>query len=118
MARRDRIAELDALYSELPSLECQGLCGESCAHIGMTTMERERIAESGPRITFDQNPCPALDFIGRCMVYDKRPMICRLWGVVEDMKCHYGCEPERYLTREEGFTFLARVREITGEDRI
>lgn len=85
----------------------------------MTTMERQRIVKAGgPLISFDQSPCPALDFIGRCMVYDKRPMICRLWGVVEDMKCHYGCEAERYLTREEGFTFLARAREIAGDDRI
>ena len=37
---------------------------------------------------------------------------CRLWGIVETMKCEWGCVPERYLTHEEGFEFLERAREI------
>lgn len=121
MAGQDQrlLGDLDALYAELPSLECQGLCGEACSFIMMTRVERERIVDGGgPRILMTESPCPALDFIGRCRVYTQRPMICRLWGVVDDMKCHYGCTPDRYLTREEGFEFLARVQELTGDQHI
>jgi Fe-S-cluster containining protein len=117
--QRQQIAALDALYAELPSIDCQGLCGEACSHIMMSTTERQRIVDSGgPEIVFTQSPCHALDFIGRCSVYEHRPLICRLWGVVDDMPCHYGCEPERYLTRKEGFEFLARVQEITGDPHL
>lgn len=114
-----RAGQLDALYAELPKLDCLGLCSDSCHYIGMTKLESQRIKRSkGFEISMMHSPCPALNFMGRCGVYDLRPMICRLWGLTEDMPCHYGCKPERYLTREEGFSFLARAREIAGEDRV
>lgn len=85
----------------------------------MTHFERDRIKTAGgPDIQIVQSPCPALDFIGRCSVYEIRPLICRLWGVVETMKCHYGCEPERYLTDEEGKVFFARLHYLLGENSI
>jgi uncharacterized protein len=112
-----RVAALEALYAELPSLECQGLCGDCCHFIGMTRLEQGRIRRAGgPVIQIVDTPCPALDFMGRCSVYAQRPIICRLWGVVADMPCHYGCTPERYLTPEEGREFLARVQAIAGEE--
>lgn len=85
----------------------------------MTEFERNRIIKAGgPGIRIWESPCPALDFVGRCSVYEHRPMICRLWGLVEDMPCHYGCKPERYLTRAEGHDFLTRLQEITGEEML
>jgi Fe-S-cluster containining protein len=58
--------------------------------------------------------CPLLQN-ARCSVYLIRPMICRLWGLVETMPCLWGCVPERYLTREEGFEFLARAARLQPE---
>lgn len=46
---------------------------------------------------------------GLCSVYEDRPMLCRLWGLVEGMKCQWGCVPERYLTDREGREFLRAV---------
>lgn len=57
--------------------------------------------------------CPLLTADKKCSVYHIRPMICRLWGIVERMPCHHGCVPERWLTREQGHEFLRRVREIS-----
>jgi hypothetical protein len=37
--------------------------------------------------------CPALSLVGRCTVYEVRPMLCRLWGAVEGMRCDRGCLP-------------------------
>lgn len=52
---------------------------------------------------------------GRCAVYDIRPMICRLWGLSEDMPCPYGCVPEGgLLPVEEGYAFLAEAFDIAG----
>lgn len=117
MARYDeRVSELEALYAELPTIECMGLCGDACHFIGMTTLERERIRRtSGHDIKILDSPCPALDFMGRCATYQQRPMVCRLWGVVEGMECHYGCKPSPgYLTHEEGKVFLARCEIVSG----
>lgn len=113
--RNRRVEALKELYSELPSLECQGLCSESCNFIGMTVLEQERIQKArGPRIEIHMSPCPALDFMGRCMVYEVRPLVCRMFGVHEDMPCPYGCTPERWVTKEEGREFMARAQEIGG----
>lgn len=110
---------LDALYAELPSVECNGLCSEACHYIGMTKVERERImAAGGPEIQIWQGPCPALSIMGRCTVYENRPAICRMFGVVEDLRCPYGCEPERFMTREEARDFMTRLYLLVREDTI
>lgn len=44
--------------------------------------------------------CPVLR-AGLCGNHAHRPLICRLYGVVERLRCPYGCEPERWLTDEE-----------------
>src|SRR2546429_6087610 len=44
---------------------------------------------------------------GRCTVYEVRPMICRLWGMVEGMQCPHGCVPEGgHLTEDRKSTRL------------
>lgn len=111
---RKQEAALEALYATLPRLECKGLCSDTCHFIAMTPLEQHRIRRTGgPEISMADSPCPAL-ILGRCSVYRRRPMICRLWGLVEDLPCHYGCKPERYLTDAEGKRFLARVQALSG----
>lgn len=111
---KSRRAELEALYAELPSLSCRGLCTDSCGPISMSRIEWQRICRRSRSETLTLLPdmtCPMLDD-GRCSVYDIRPMICRLWGLVETMTCPWGCKPDRYLTHEEGGEFLRRAMEI------
>ena len=53
----------------------------------------------------------------RCAVYEVRPMICRLWGLVERMPCPFGCRPEGgLLSDEEGARLLREANRIGGED--
>ena len=100
---------LDALYAEMPTLDCQGKCAESCGPILMSRVEWGRIIEqvgTEPRAT--SLDCPMLDG-ERCSVYAIRPTICRLWGMVESMPCPWGCEPSRLLSDAEGRVFLERA---------
>lgn len=89
---------LDDLYAALPSMQCRGRCQESCGSIGMTAMERDRIADRHsvtlPRFAAFEGLCPALGPFGTCSVYADRPLVCRLWGMVESMACPHGCIPE------------------------
>lgn len=41
--------------------------------------------------------------IGTCRVYQLRPLVCRLFGVVDNskMRCQFGCQPTRWLSNEE-----------------
>jgi Fe-S-cluster containining protein len=115
---------LDALYSELPKIACQGRCQNSCANIvnAMSHDERLRIEKrtgkpmSGHQLGPKPEPCELLTHSGHCSVYTARPMICRLWGLVESMPCPHGCKPDFYLTHEEGHAFLRRARAVGAGD--
>lgn len=120
----EAIAELEKMYATIPAMECKGLCTSYCGPIGMGETERLRILErighppfskifptihdlddlAGrellSRVAVGCLTCPMLKD-GRCKVYDIRPMICRLWGASEDLRCPHGCRPKKLLTRAE-----------------
>lgn len=107
-------ARLDALYAELPTIHCQGLCFDSCGPIDMSVRERARIREQAGEVRCEALRCSML-VNNRCSVYSIRPMICRLWGLIEALPCHHGCRPEGgLLPDEEGMSLLARSMEIGG----
>lgn len=111
----DQYTQLDELYSQLPQLECRGKCQDACGPIDMSTAERQRIRARGTDIPRLSLTCPALTFLGTCSVYDIRPLICRLWGLVEAMACPHGCRPEGgFLDDTTALEFLARSLEIGG----
>lgn len=115
-------ARLDALYEKLPKLDCRGLCADSCGPIEMSVAERQRIKRAGvDLVPYDQMMatscwvCPALSPLGRCTIYDIRPMICRLWGIVESMPCPHGCVPDGgRLSDEVGMGMLAEALSVGG----
>jgi Fe-S-cluster containining protein len=82
----------------------------------MSVRERARMEKAaGEPVTCGLGAsCSMLTAARRCGVYEIRPMICRLWGVVEVMKCPYGCVPERYLTSQEGARLILEAEEIGG----
>jgi hypothetical protein len=115
--RQDR--ELDALYASLPKLQCKGYCHDSCGPIGMSVRERARIIERARKpVTCDAHAtCSMLTPDRRCAVYDIRPMVCRLWGLVKSMRCPYGCVPEGgFMSEADGVTALLESERIGGSE--
>lgn len=119
-------AKLDELYAQLPAIDCQGLCTDSCGIAPAGPVEVHRLEQATQRpfgyttsyarvgeVVEACNRCTML-VEGRCAGHDLRPAICRLWGVSEDLPCPYGCKPERVLTVEEGYGFLTKVYAIAG----
>jgi Fe-S-cluster containining protein len=70
--------------------------------------EREQLGDLG------RSACPKLNGLGLCTVHDERPLICRLWGVVENMPCPHGCTPTRMLTVAEGAAIVTRAEQLAG----
>jgi hypothetical protein len=127
--------ELERLYLELPAIKCKGLCQECCGPISMTQLEISRIAQLVPSFpslarempvrlasgqvviasgfVTDCEKCPLLTADGRCSVYPIRPLICRLWGLVQAMRCPFGCTPERWVSPRESFKLLSRADQIS-----
>lgn len=110
--------ELEQLYAQIPRLDCKGLCPSSCGPIECSERERELIERQAgkPLDVTAALSCSMLTDDGRCSVYAQRPMLCRLWGAVERMKCPWGCKPDPgYLTDEQGGRLLRESLRIGGQ---
>lgn len=114
--------QLAALWATLPDIDCRGNCWDSCGPIRMTGPEHALVARAGvdvPDAVHDGNAylCPALTMLKRCAVYDVRPLICRLWGISDNMPCNYGCRPigRGRLTDRETWAVLAEGFRIAGD---
>lgn len=100
-----RLRRLQEIYNSLPRVDCQRKCAASCGPIVWTRIEHENIrkAVSGEfRIMADRSfpACPYLDG-DRCTIYESRPLVCRLFGLIAKTPCPWGCKPERWLADEE-----------------
>ena len=121
--RRDRAAELKALYARLPEVACKGLCADSCGPIDMSPLERQQLRLQGVRIPLPQEAlrqlrqvgdysCPALRE-GRCTVHEQRPAICRMWGTVVSLACPHGCTVSPSpLPDSQAFEILLEIHAI------
>ena len=107
------------IYSAVPRINCKGKCQGSCGPIAAYPREVEHFEKATGkkfpdaaviinRTIKEGSPmeCPHLNPIGQCSVYPNRPLICRLWGVVPDMPCPWGCLPDRPMTEHEARELL------------
>ena len=107
MTTQDKLAKI---YALIPSVACKRLCQDCCGPIAMGPAEYR--AGFGTSVPFDhigkfpmaydpvRQQCPKLTRDGACGIYDVRPAVCMLWGVVPSMPCPWGCQPERWLDGE------------------
>lgn len=111
-------AALDALYATLPTVACQGRCQSACSLIPMSDREAARLTAATlapPGYHVATKTCRYLTPAGRCNVYAVRPLICRLYGVVETMPCPHGCQPDRWLTHDEGHAYIRQARALSQQ---
>jgi len=106
---------LNKIYKRIPTLKCPPGCSACCGPVPLCNKEASVLREH-----FKDNPDKSLleginSFITPvdehlncrfsskegCTVYDKRPFMCRLFGITESLKCPLGCKPNRYLTFAE-----------------
>ncbi len=110
---------LEQVYAQLPEMQCQGLCADSCCSMALTVVEQRNIREQTGKtlpLAHAGSFCPALTMLKQCSVYEVRPAICRLWGMVPAMRCNYGCRPVGgFLTDKDAYELLAKVCEIGGD---
>lgn len=95
----DYIAQLQKLYDQIPSFKCIKNCTDCCGPIFMTGLERCLITEHESFSGATSCPWRGKGF---CRIYDKRPMICRLYGTVNEKRllCSHG-KCSAFLMREQ-----------------
>jgi Fe-S-cluster containining protein len=110
------VEELRAIYDSLPRIDCQKRCHGTCGPILMSAFEWDRLTSMhGARSCDDDLICPYLERTsGLCGVYDSRPLICRLGGVTEALRCEFGCLPERLLSDVEVAALIERVQMLSA----
>lgn len=121
--------KIDAVWAQIPKIECKGLCHDSCTIINMSDSENNRIWRkhgfnlSGRifsllhRIGMNtaEPICPALDKeTKRCTIYEDRPFVCRVYGVTKALKCSHGCVPKEWLGGVKA-TKLKMILETIGK---
>jgi Fe-S-cluster containining protein len=108
--------KIESVYARLPRLDCQKKCQDSCRgtiHLSKVEAVRLRELKVRPGGVPVQDYCPMFDFMtGLCRVHPQRPLVCRLWGLVEKMRCPWGCVPERWLNDEEARALLQELNEL------
>ena len=123
--------KLQVIYDQIPKVVCKGLCYGACGPVPATGAERDEIhaltdrrVKTEPELFKDEPPrgirilkstedgtCLYLKK-NRCSVYAARPIVCRLYGVADGLRCQHGCQPDRPLSREEAATLIDRVKEV------
>lgn len=127
LSMSERWALLEELYARIPAMECRGKCQGACGPIGMSEAEHRRIVMLGVPMLKNRGEhdrddktvgdCPALGLYGQCTVYGVRPMVCRVWGVVESNQCSHGCVPVGGWLPEEVAMALTYASLEIGEGR-
>lgn len=122
---------LAAVYAAVPDVECKGRCGRNrhqtcCGPIGCTVTEAQRLENytgiAAPWILDDSGNvimdatelplhiCPYLGLNGKCIAYEVRPLICRLWAATEGLECPWGCKPKAgLLSKHQSYQLLTKV---------
>lgn len=116
MEKKKPLHSVAAVWAKVPTIACKGLCAHSCGPVLMSNAEWAVMRSNGlPAPVKDCLDCPALAW-ERCSLYDVRPLICRLWGVVDrdGMRCPHGCQPERWLTDDEAHDLLTQMTRAGG----
>lgn len=105
------------IYASLPAFKCKGLCADTCGVIPVFKAERSIVSsaagfDTGTMMGTETMKCPLLKD-GRCSIYDSRPLICRLYGMVDHplMRCPHGCEP--VLTQTEGDETMRQMHSLS-----
>ncbi len=111
--------DLQLLYLRVPQVSCRGLCTKACGPIDGFPAERSYFERStgkpfpeALKVLKSGSPCPHLDPLGRCDSYAFRPLVCRLYGAVEAMRCPYGCHPTVFLTESQAHVLMMQARAL------
>lgn len=95
------MSKLTSLYKKVPDFKCIKGCFECCGPVPICDEEAKILNLSShmtPSSCFD-NICSYASISG-CKIYNNRPFLCRLFGVVEKMKCPK-VQHDRFISQKE-----------------
>jgi uncharacterized protein len=89
----------EKLYKRLPDMKCVPGCTDCCGPVPFSKWEADQAGVIIDGIQKEIN-CKFSCKEG-CSIYEKRPFMCRLFGVVEgNLQCTHKVKPEYMITKE------------------
>ncbi len=99
------------LYRDIPRSRCKDGCFACCTFVIQATPEEQK-AMGGYEYR-DGACCHLID--RKCAVYENRPLVCRIYGTSEILRCE-DCVPERFLSEEETRALIHTYVTIKNEE--
>jgi len=97
-------------YSEIPEINCAGKCGLTHCTQAVALGEEIDVLDSLSPVNEVQGMCAFLKADGKCSIYAKRPLSCRMWGAIRIAECPHGCGNKNdLLTLEEARNIYAKI---------
>lgn len=97
--------KLSKIYNKIPTFNCKPGCSDCCGIAPFARREWARVADKRQAYGIK---CPYVGEHG-CDIYEQRPVICRIYGAVDELPCPHGCGPERRLTRAETYKLVTKI---------
>jgi Fe-S-cluster containining protein len=105
-----RVAEVHRqIYASIPGFECIEGCTDCCGPVPWSRFELKQAGLSRPPPERADQRCP-YSLAGNCGVHQARPLMCRLFGAVEDLRCPHGRGPLELLSTEQGHDLVRRYK--------
>lgn len=109
---------------KIPTFKCREGCADCCGIVPFSEKEKAAATARMPLVRWEEIPkfsgvwfpvetiaTHRCAFVkdGQCSIYEDRPMICRLFGAVDNklMKCPHGCRPRRLISDAAARKMLA-----------
>jgi hypothetical protein len=95
------------LYKQIPRFECVEGCTDCCGTVPWSGWELKQAGLDAPPPARADKTCAFAEG-GSCQIYQNRPLMCRLFGTVEDLRCPHGRGPLKLLSVAEGQAIVRR----------
>lgn len=114
---KTKFKKLYEIYDTIPELKCVSGCNECCGVIFWFRIEEENIRRYLKEHNIEyryakslSDKCPYFED-GRCVIYPVRPVICRLYGVVENLRCKY-VAAKHYLKKKAAHQIIKEIEKM------
>jgi hypothetical protein len=105
------IAELEEFYRQVPAFDCRPGCSDCCGPVFFSGLEWHLLKDRRQGLGA---LCPYAHK-GRCAIYCRRPMVCRLFGAVKgQLICPYGHGPALRIDNSHARWLLWQVRRLSA----
>ena len=110
---------LNQIYATIPTFICKIGCTDCCGPnfwaktewLNILTWLKARGKTERFATGMD---CPYIEN-NQCSIYEVRPIICRLFGVVDKLQCPYGCAPAKLLSGVQATGLLRQVASLEAK---